>query len=180
MKRTIKIAGIALLLLFCFTTKIFALGAGAQIGCIPGLLINQDDISLENMTANITGTFKMERVPLTIGSGLEFGKIYSDSGYGFSLFADYRTIDVQLINTWNFFSGFGASIKFLTSDFSDWNIAAGARFFAGMNWLFYDGYMEIYLQQNLVPTYIKNLSQSETEPDFMLCLPFEAGIRLHF
>ena len=180
MKRTIKIAGIALLLLFCFTTKIFALGAGAQIGCIPGLLINQDDISLENMTANITGSFKMERVPLTLGSGIEFGKIYSDFGYGFSLFADYRTLDLQLKNTWSFYSGFGASVKFLTDYFTNWVFATGARFFAGTSWLFYDGYLELYLQQNLVPTYVKNLKQSEQEPDFMLCLPLEAGIRFHF
>lgn len=172
MKRIIKILSIALFILLCFSTKIFALGAGAQIGGIPGLLINQDDISLENITANITGTFKMERVPLIIGSGLEFGKIYSDSEYGFSLFADYRTIDVQLINTWSFYSGFGASLKFLTRDFSDWSIAAGARFFAGMNWLFYDGFLELYVQQNVVPTYLNN--------DFILCLPLETGVRMHF
>lgn len=172
MKHTIKLALAAFTLLFCFTTKIFALGAGAQIGGVPGLLINQDDISLENMTANVTGTLRMERVPLTIGSGLEFGKIYSDSGFGFSLFADYRTIDVQLINTWSFYSGFGATVKFLTNDFADWSIATGARFFAGMNWLFYDGYLEFYVQQNVVPTYLNS--------DFILNLPLETGVRMHF
>ena len=172
MKHTIKLALAAFTLLFCFTTKIFALGAGAQIGGVPGLLINQDDISLENMTANVTGTLRMERVPLTIGSGLEFGKIYSDSGFGFSLFADYRTIDVQLMNTWSFYSGFGATVKFLTNDFADWSIATGARFFAGMNCFFYDGYLEFYVQQNVVPTYLNS--------DFILSLPLETGVRMHF
>ena len=180
MKANKKIILTVFTLLFSFNTNFFALGAGAQIGCIPGLLINQDDISLENMTANITGSFKMERVPLTLGSGIEFGKIYSDFGYGFSLFADYRTLDLQLKNTWSFYSGFGASVKFLTDDFTNWVFATGARFFAGTSWLFYDGYLELYLQQNLVPTYVKNLKQSEQEPDFMLCLPLEAGIRFHF
>ncbi len=167
-----KIALAAAGLLFLFTGKIFALGAGAQIGFVPGLLINQDDISLENTTANVTGTFKLERIPLTVGSGIELGKIYSDTGYVFSLYADYRTIDVQLKNTWSFYSGFGASLKFLTADFDSWKLAAGARFFAGCNWLFYDGYLELYVQQNLVPTYF--------DKDFMLCLPLETGLRMHF
>ena len=172
MKRNIKILLTALIFVFSFSTKAFALGAGIQIGVVPGILINQDDVKLENITGNVTGTFRMERLPLTVGSGLEFGKVFSDFDYGFSLFADYRAIDFQLINTWNFYSGFGAVAKLLTSDFSDWNVAAGVRFFAGMNWLFYDGYLELYAQQNVVPTYFKN--------DFILCLPFEAGVRTHF
>ena len=172
MKNQIKHLFAALGLIFLISSKAFTLGAGAQIGFVPGLLINQDDIKLENTTANVTGTFKMERLPVTIGSGIEFGKIYSDFGYGFSLFADYRTIDVQLKNTWNFYSGFGASVKFLTDDFDDWKLAAGARFFAGCNWLFYDGYLELYVQQNVVPTYF--------DKDFMLYFPLETGLRMHF
>ena len=78
MKHNIKKLLISTAIIFLFSNNIFSLGAGIQFGGIPGLLINQDDISLENMTANITGTLRMERVPLTIGSGLEFGKIYSD------------------------------------------------------------------------------------------------------
>ena len=171
MKRITKLVLLASFL-FCFTSKAFALGCGFQFGGIPGLLINQDEVKLENITVNLTGTFKMERVPLTVGSGLEYGKIFSEYNYGFSLFADYRAVDFQLKNTWNLYSGFGATVKLLTSDSDTWNLSAGARFFAGMNWLFYDGFLEYYVQQNVVPTYY--------EKDFILCLPFETGLRMHF
>ena len=91
-----------------------------------------------------------------------------------------KTIDIQIVNTWSLYSGFGASAKFLTDDFKDWSLAAGARFFAGVNTLFYDGYLELYAQQNIVPTYLKKLGQGDSDASFMLCLPFEAGLRMHF
>ena len=93
---------------------------------------------------------------------------YGNSPYqSFSAFADYRTIDIQLVNTWSLYSGFGASAKFLTDDFKDWSLAAGARFFAGVNTLFYDGYLELYAQQNFVPTYLKSLDQADRPAAFM-------------
>ena len=114
----------------------------------------------------------MERIPLTVGSGIEIGNFFSEFDYGISLFSDFRAIDFQLVNTFNIYSGIGASVKFLTTDFSNWFISAGARLFAGINWFLYDGYLEFYAQQNVVPTYIKNT--------FIMCLPFETGMRMHF
>ena len=180
MKHFLKAFLTASLCIFIFSAKVYSLGAGIQLGAVPGILINQDDIKFEELTANITGTFKLERLPVTAGTGLEFGKLYSDFNYGFSAFADYRAIDIQIVNTWSLYSGFGASAKFLTDDFKDWSLAAGARFFAGVNTLFYDGYLELYAQQNIVPTYLKSLNQADSSAVFMLCLPLEAGIRMHF
>ena len=180
MKHILKVFFTISVLLLFIPGKAFSLGAGIQIGAVPGLLINQDNVQFENLTGNITGTFKMERLPVTAGTGIELGKVFSDFNFGFSAFADYRAIDLQLINIWSLYSGFGASAKLLTDDFEDWKLAAGARFFAGMNWLFYDGYIELYAQQNIVPTYLKDLKQTDTSAAFMLCLPFEAGLRMHF
>ena len=180
MKSLLKVFLTSCLLILILPAKAYSLGAGIQLGAVPGILINQDDIKFEELTANITGTFKLERLPVTAGTGLEFGKLYSDFNYGFSAFADYRAIDLQLVNTWSLYSGFGASAKFLTKDFKNWSLAAGARFFAGVNTLFYDGYLELYAQQNIVPTYLKNLGRSDGNAAFMLCLPFEAGLRMHF
>ena len=180
MKSLLKVFLTSCLLIPILPAKAYSLGAGIQLGAVPGILINQDDIKFEELTANITGTFKLERLPVTAGTGLEFGKFYSDFNYGFSAFADYRTIDIQIVNTWSLYSGFGANAKFLTDDFKDWSFAAGARFFAGVNTLFYDGYLELYAQQNVVPTYLKNLGRSDGNAAFMLCLPFEAGLRMHF
>ena len=66
MKHQIKNSLAAAFFFLCLTTRINALGAGAQIGGIPGLLINQNEIKLENISINLTGTFRMERFPLTV------------------------------------------------------------------------------------------------------------------
>lgn len=179
MKHIIKTTFAATILLLIFTSKIFATGAGVQIGAVPGIYINQASADLEKFSGTIVGTMKLSRVPMVVGAGFEGGKYFSDFDIGFSAFADYWFFDYQLINTWNLFSGFGASGKLFTSNFKDWNLAAGARFFAGVNCTFWDGYMEVYAQQNIVPTYIANLKKINSG-SFMLCLPFETGVRLHF
>ena len=175
-----KITLISLLFLFCFSSKLFAIGAGVQISGNPGLLINEEGVNLERFSGRLTGTIRFSRLPVAIGFGLETGKNSSDFSYGFSGFADYYALDYQIKNTWNFYSGFGAEGSLLTSNFDKWTVTAGARFFAGMNWLFYDNYLELYCQQNIVPAYIKNLSNPASKGGFLLGLPFEAGIRMHF
>ena len=172
MRHQIKHLLITSVLIFFVTTGAHALGAGVQVSGIPELLLNQKYINYDKLTTNISGTFKMERIPFTVGSGIEIGSFLSDLDYGFSLFSDFRAIDFQLVNTCSIYSGIGASVKFLTTDFRNWFIAAGARCFAGVSLLFYDGYLEFYAQQNVVPTYMKNT--------FIMCLPFETGMRMHF
>lgn len=175
-----KIIAITALFVLCTTSRIFATGAGIQIGGNPGLLINEDSVKLERFTGKITGTLKSGRIPLALGFGLEAGDSYSDFSYGFFGFADFYAADLQLKNTWNLYSGIGAEGSLLTKNFSKWTASAGARFFTGMNWLFYDNYLELYCQQNIVPTIVKYLNDSNSNPDFMLCFPFEAGVRMHF
>ena len=143
-------------------------------------MINEEGVKLERLSGRLTGTIRFSRLPLAIGFGLETGKNASDFSYGFSGFADYYAIDYQIKNTWNLYSGFGAEGSLLTTNFDKWTLTAGARFFVGMNWLFYDNYLEIYCQQNLVPSYIKNLNDTASKGGFLLGLPFEAGIRMHF
>ena len=154
------------------SARLFATGAGIQAGGNPGLSLNEKDIKLEKFTGTLCGTMRFSRVPVAVGFGFEAGKLFSDFSYGFSGFADYYAIDVQLKNTWNLYSGFGASASLLSSDFKNWNPAFGARFFIGTNWLFWDNYLEVYAQQNIIPTYCKK--------SFMLNLPLEAGVRMHF
>ena len=161
-------------------TSLYATGAGFQLSADPGIVINSDRVNPEKFSAAVTGTVKLSRIPVAAGFGLEAGKAFSDFAYGIYGFADYWIFDLQLKNTWNFYSGCGASGNLLTSDFKNWSAEAGARIFAGMNWLFWDNYLEVYIQQNVVPTYNFNLNKAASKGHFMLCLPFEAGLRLHF
>jgi len=180
MKHILKTSLTLTAILFLFTSKIFATGAGFQVGLVPGVFVNETTAQVKNLTGNLTGTIRMSKIPVVAGAGVEAGKLFSDFNYGLSAFADYWAIDVQIKNTWSFYSGFGFSGKLLTSDFKNWNFAAGARFFVGTNYTFYDNYLEVYAQQNIVPTYLKNLNASGTDGTFMVCFPFEAGLRMHF
>lgn len=180
MQHTKKIATVTALFILFISTKLFAIGAGIQAGIYPGLFINENSVKVEQFTGRILGTIRLSRIPMTAGFGLEAGKASSDFAYGFTGFADYYALDLQIKNTWNLYSGFGAEVSFLSTDFKDWGMTAGARFFAGMNWLFWDNYLELYVQQNMVPTWAKNLSASDSKAGFMLALPLDAGIRFHF
>ncbi len=175
-----KIAAISALFLLCLTTKIFATATGVQIGGNPGLYITDTNIELERLTGKFLGTAKAGRLPLTTGFGFEFGKNANEFSYGITGFADYYVIDIQLENTWNLFSGFGVEGNLLTKTLYDWTASMGARFFIGMNWIFYDNYIELYFQQNIVPTYVKELNEPGLAGDFILCLPLEVGVRMHF
>ena len=163
-KTTALIFSIAL-----FISSAFATGAGVQAGLKPGVLINQNGKEFNSFTGTLTGSLRFSRIPLVVGAGFEAGKY----GYGLMAFADYWIVDVQVKNTCNFYSGFGFCADVLTKNFNAFTYSAGTRFFAGMNWLFYDNYLEVFAQQNLVPTY-------KSTNDFIIALPFEAGIRMHF
>ena len=180
MKHQRKITTITTLLFLCLFSKLCATGAGVQAGLNPGLFINEEKVKPEVFTGTLTGTFRFSRIPVAAGIGLEGGKVFDDFSYGISAFADYYAIDVQLRNTWNMYSGFGSSAAILTSHFDSWTVAAGARFFAGVNWLYYDNFLEFYAQQNIVPTCLKSLSNSDSKGIFVLKLPLEAGVRFHF
>ena len=180
MNHTKKLFALTSFFIICFCSKLFATGAGVQIGGNPGLYINDNSVKPDYFSGTLTGTLRFSRIPMSVGFGFEAGKSFSDFAYGLSGFADYYLIDVQLKNTWNFYSGLGIEGNLLTPDFKDWSASAGARLFVGMNWLFYDNYLEFYAQQNIVPGWIKSLSQSDSKGAFILKLPLEAGIRFHF
>lgn len=180
MNRSKKIITVSALFILIVTTKLFATGAGIQLTGTPGFFINEENVKPEQFTGRIIGTVRLNRIPLSAGFGFEAGKAFSDFAYGFTGFADYYAIDLQLKNTWNLYSGFGAEASLLTTNFKNWGMTAGARFFAGMNWLFWDNYLEFYIQQNVVPTFTKNLNNSTSKAGFTLSLPLDCGIRFHF
>ena len=155
--------------LFLFITKAFATGAGVQVGLRPGILLNENGKDASYFSGTVTGTLRFSRIPLVVGGGFEAGK----DGYGLMAFADYWYVDVQLKNTCNFYSGFGLSVDLISKNFKNFTYSAGTRFFVGLNWLFYDSAMEFFTQMNLVPTVKSN-------KDFILAIPFETGIRMHF
>ncbi len=180
MSRSKKIFALSALFVLILTARLFATGAGVQVSGNPSFFINQETVKGEQFTGRVIGTVRLGRLPVAGGLGFEAGKASADFAYGLTGFADYYALDLQIENTWNCYSGFGAEASLLTTDFKNWAMTAGARFFAGMNWLFWDNYLEVYVQQNVVPTWAKNFTASDSKAGFMLGLPLDAGIRFHF
>ncbi|MBP5520769.1 MAG: hypothetical protein J6X84_09380 [Treponema sp.] len=166
--------------IFVFISKGFSTGAGIQAGIVPGVLINKDEVPSHKLTTVLTGTIKSGRLPLVVGFGFEAGQTLTDFSYGIKGFCDYWLIENQLQNTWNFFSGLGFSGSIQTYDFQDFNFEVSARAFVGMNWLFYDHFLEFYVQQNIAPTYIKSTNDLVQKNNYLINFPFEAGLRMHY
>lgn len=178
MNRSRKIAIIISLILGLFSFKTFSLGAGFQVGLIPALDINQDNIKLDDFETNITGTIKLFRIPGTLGLGLNIGKENSLYLLGLAGFIDYWTIDYQIKNTWNIYSGCGIYSKFMVNSNSKFQISLGPRFFLGCNWLFVDNFIEFYTQITTIPTYVRNIS--DHTGFIRVNIPFETGLRFHY
>lgn len=166
-----------ILFLSTVLNSIFAIGAGVQIGGIPSFPINQDKFYY-GTNANITGTIKFMRIPMALGAGLEAGNNVEISTFGISAFADYFFIDKQIKNTWNFYGGLGLSGRFLFDFDNNFFAGANLRLVTGMNYLVYDNYLELYVQDAISPGFIKSLTNDNFI--FNVNVPIEAGIRFHF
>lgn len=180
MNSCLKKLALSFSILLIFAVNSYSLGAGVQVGISPSVDINQNGLSVNNTSANLTGTIKTFRIPAVFGVGLDAGIENSDFIFGASGFFDYWFIDCQIKNTWNLYSGAGISAKFLLDTNTDKFVSAAVRFFAGMNWLFYDNYLEYYAQLNLAPTYFAPISSEFKNGTFRLSIPVETGVRLHF
>ena len=154
-----------------------ALGAGVQAGFFPALSMNQNGTTADTFEANITGTFRLLRLPVVMGSGIVAGVEDSQFSLGVSTFADWWAIDYQIENNWNLYSGFGISALLCFSS-EKITLTTGPRFFVGMNWIFTDHFLELYIQQNAVPSMCLNFAADSRQ--FKLFLPFESGVRFHF
>ena len=168
-------------LMLCLSFKIFATGAGFQFTASPAFFVTNNSFNYENFSGRVAGTIKSGRLPMTVGFGLETDLSQTNISYGFFGFLDYNLTNIQIYNTWNFFSGIGVQASILTTtNFTNWDAIAGLRFFLGTNLLFYDNFLEVYLQQNIVPGYFKNLNNITSKGTFIVSFPLDAGLRMHF
>ena len=166
------------IILSLFSFEAFSIGAGVQFSGIPAADINQDGISVNNYQTKITGTFRLFRIPAALGLGLEVGSDFNQLVLGPSAFVDYYFTDIQIENNWNFYAGAGFDAKFMFSKDYDPFFSAGIRFIAGMDWVFFDNYLEYYVQTVASPSYV--LYSSEDKGMFRFSIPIENGVRLHF
>lgn len=152
------------------TLNAYSMGSGVQAGIIPGT---------KGVAGNLTGTVRLMRFPIVFGFGANFGSTSDEIMFGGTGFCDYWIIDTQIHNTVNFYAGPGISVKFLSNTNFDLFFSPGARAIAGVNWLLYDNYIELYFQTGVEPALlipVKNMSNNS----FIVNFPCETGLRVHF
>ena len=178
---------------FLFCTKVFAIGAGVQIGAGPSFLdfsgTPQDEFSNgASHFENITGTLKFFRIPLVIGFGIESGSYDNDFAIGASAFADLWLINLQKdYENWLFYGGIGLSGDVLFSFDKKTFGSYGLRFFCGVDWPLMDNFTELYVQATSNIFTIPG-NTFKKAGDFLLIpvgnvgvrIPVEMGIRFHF
>ncbi|MDD7610976.1 MAG: hypothetical protein PUJ82_08670 [Spirochaetales bacterium] len=175
-------------LLFC--SKIFAIGAGVQIGAGPSFLdfsgTPQDEFSNgASHFENITGTLKFFRIPLVIGFGIESGSYDNDFAIGASAFADLWLINLQKdYENWLFYSGVGLSGDILFSVNKNTFGSYGLRIFFGVDWPLMDNFLELYVQATsnifIIPGNTFQKASDFLLGDVGVRIPVEMGIRFHF
>lgn len=153
---------------FLFCTRVFAIGAGVQIGGGPSFSGGVGHFE------NVTGTLKFFRIPLVIGFGIESGSFYDDFAVGASAFADY----------WLFYSGIGLSGDILFS-FNEKSFGSyGLRLFCGVDWPLMDNFLELYVQATsnifVIPDNTFKKTGDFVLGDVGIRVPAEMGIRFHF
>ena len=175
-------------LLFC--SKVFAIGAGVQIGAGPSFLdfsgTPQNEFSNgASHFENVTGTLKFFRIPLVIGFGIESGSFYDDFAIGASAFADYWLLNLQKdYENWLFYGGVGLSGDILFSVNKNTFGSYGLRLFCGVDWPLMDNFLELYVQATsnifIIPGNTFQKAGDFLLGDVGIRVPAEMGIRFHF
>ena len=175
---------------FLFCTKVFAIGAGVQIGAGPSFLDFSETPQNEFSNGashfeNITGTLKFFRIPLVIGFGIESGSYDNDFAIGASAFADLWLINLQKdYENWLFYGGIGLSGDVLFSFDKKTFGSYGLRLFCGVDWPLMDNFLELYVQTTsnifVIPDNTFKKTGDFVLGDVGIRVPAEMGIRFHF
>ena len=167
----------ALIFSFIFLTagqEIFSLGLGAQLDAEPGFVT--DGKNPAYISAGAAFSMKQDKIPLstTVCTDYDFLK----KTFNAVIKNDWWIINPRITDYSSFFAGPGAAIGVSTWKSGD---ALSASFYAapravfGINWIFYDGFFEPYIQCAVEPGF--SISEKTT---FCVKTPVNAGVRFYY
>lgn len=173
-----------ILLLICFFSmcSLFGMGAGIQVEAISPLRfrnVNLDravDYSADYEFMCL-GTIRSDRYPFIVGAGINTWKEDGKIRLGGAGFFDFPVIDLQMKNNWNVNFGAGVTYTFGYTGSNGFGYSLGERLFAGTGWTLYDGYLELYIQQNMEN---RRIVKKNAPVHFLFCFPTDIGVRWHF
>ncbi len=161
------------LIFFLIPQNVFSLGIGPQIDFAGGT-------DFENLLyeAGLSCSIKTDNVPISLGFSADWS--LSEKLFRANAVCDYWILNPQVSDYASFFAGFGgmAGVSFGGLRKNEIFFNAAPRFFFGLNWIFYDGFLEYFVQLAAMPEF--SFGNIESENRFALKFPCNAGIRFYF
>lgn len=150
-----------------FGVNVFAMGIGPQIDFTTGT----DENSMI-FQAGISCSIKNDNFPLVVSVATDYD--FSENSFNAFITGDYWLFNPMLGDYCSFFAGPGTYVGGTFFDDKAFFCAA-PRFVSGFGWIFYDGFLEYFVQAAVQPEWKLGLAT-----EFNLKIPFNAGIRLYF
>lgn len=151
--------------------SLFAMGVGPQINTDP--VVVPGDSSSVNYGLGCTAKF--DSLPIYWALSTNFGDGIYLNGV---LTGDYWMMHEKIQGLWGWYWGLGAAVS--TSFWSDnFTLSAGPRAVIGMNWIFCDGFLELFAQGAVQPEIALTFGD-DGGITFPVYLPFNAGLRFWF
>ena len=150
-----------------FSANIFSMGIGPQLDFSAGT-----DGNGGIFQAGISCSMKADNFPLAVSVATDYD--FSENSMNAGISCDYWIFNPQIGNYSSFFAGPGA---FAGGSFSSGSafFCAAPRLVLGVNWIFYDGFLEYFVQAAVQPEW-----KIGTTAEFSLKVPCNAGLRLYF
>jgi hypothetical protein len=150
---------------------IFAMGVGPQLNTDPVIVPGDGS----GVSYGVGCSAKFDSLPIYWALSTNFGNGVFLNG---ELTGDYWMKHAKIQGLWSWYWGLGAAVstQFSADNFT---IAAGPRGVVGMNWIFCDGFLELYAQGVVQPEFAITFGDDDGV-SLPIYLPFNSGLRFWF
>jgi hypothetical protein len=188
MKR--EMAAFAAAVIISASADIFATGLGPQTNLEQSFTPGYTD---STGTWGIACSVKFNSIPVYWALSMDDGYYTYKDSYGSSvgttllsttLTGDYWVTNPTIKGIWKWYWGFGGTVSTAVStNGNNFYLKTGPRAVIGMNWHFYDGFLELFAQGAIQPEIELSLGEDGSENGFIrlpVYFPFNAGLRFWF
>jgi len=180
---------LAAALVLTASAGVFATGIGPQTDFNPSFT---PGYSYSDSLAGASCSVKFDSMPVYWALGTDAGSYTyaSSSGsqsatlFSTTLTGDYWIMNPTIKGIWKWYWGFGGAVSTaMTSDGKNFYLKAGPRAVIGMNWIFCDGFLELYAQGAIQPQVEFAFGEDGTRNGilrFPFYFPFNSGLRFWF
>lgn len=162
----------SLLISLLISSKIFALGIGPVLDFTAGNDFKNSAFTAMIVEAGISCSIKADNIPFSLNIATDWN--FSENIFKAKATCDYWIFNPQISDYTQFFSGLGAAAG-LSACKNSAAFTAAPRLVIGLNWIFYDGFLEYFIQGAAEPEFSFGNGNN-----FSLKFPCNAGIRLYF